>query len=173
MKLNRWVLSWFFVGMIIALSTSVLAYSTGNLNPSDPQQARSTLVLKKYMGQFGSLVAGMEILRLKEKQPDWEAIQLTLTEMNKTLQELKAADQQGNYKEFTQVLEKNLVEVQAYGKSKNPKIFNSFEKLTQTCFQCHAAHRPSDFWVPKEGDPKISKQSTSFLWTPQAAGLER
>lgn len=132
------------------------AYSTSTVNGQDEAQVRSTILLKKYMQQFGSLVAGMEILRSKEKTPDWEAIGLTLGQMEKTLKEMQAADKAKNYKQFTDVLEENLKEVKAYGLKKDKRVFDSFEKLTETCFKCHAQHRPSDFLIPKDKQPRIS-----------------
>ncbi|MDX1386122.1 MAG: hypothetical protein R3257_00935 [bacterium] len=133
-----------------------VAYSTSTVNSQDAGQARSTILLKKYMQQFGSLVAGMEILRSKEKTPDWEAIGLTLGQMEKTLKEMQAADQAQQYKQFTDVLEANLKEVKAYGQKKDKKVFDSFQNLTETCFKCHAQHRPSDFLIPKNKQPRIS-----------------
>jgi cytochrome c556 len=132
------------------------AYSTSTVNGQDEAQFRSTILLKKYMQQFGSLVAGMEILRSKEKSPDWEAIGLTVGQLEKTLKEMQAADKAKNYKQFTDLLENNLQEVKAYGQKKDKRVFDSFEKLTETCFKCHAQHRPSDFLIPKEKQPRIS-----------------
>jgi len=135
---------------------SIHAYS--KKDSSSPTQAgvRSTMMLKKYMGQFGTLVAGMEIMRIKEKKADWEAIQITLNEMTQTLDAMKKADKDGNYKEFTEALEKNLNEVKVYGKKKDIKVYEAFDDLTNTCFKCHAAHRPTDFLIPKKDTPRIS-----------------
>jgi hypothetical protein len=154
MKTKAWVLS--LLILIGILPLSLWAYSKKPPSEQSPQEVRSTMVLKEYMSHFGSLVAGMEIMKLKEKKPDWEAIQITIDEMDKTLKEMQAADAAGNYKEFTDVLEKNLTEVRSYGMKRNKKVYESFDKLTQTCFQCHAAHRPSDFLIPKQKDPRIS-----------------
>lgn len=142
-----------------------VAYPQGKVDPDNPQQVRSTMALKKYMGHFGTLVAGMEIMRAKEDKPDWEAISLTLKDMDQTLKQMQAADKAGNYTAFTNLLEKNLKQVQKYGKAKDPKVYEAFDQLTDTCFKCHAAHRPGDFLIPKESNPRISDdQKTSFLF---------
>jgi hypothetical protein len=130
----------------------------------DPEAARSTLILKKYMSDFGTLVAGMEIMKYKDQKPDWEAIDITIQEMNRTLEAMKQADQAGNYREFTDILEKNLAEVKSYGKKRDKKVFDAFDKVTDACFKCHAAHRPSDFLVPKEKEPRISGEKSSRLF---------
>lgn len=155
----------FILGALLIAPASSGAYSTGSVDPNNPEQVRSTMALKQYMGHFGTLVAGMEIMRAKEKKPDWDAIAITLKEMEKTLSEMQKADQAGNYKEFTSVLESNLAEVKKYGAKKDPKIYDAFDKLTNTCFNCHAAHRPSDFLIPKEKTPRMSDgQKTSYLF---------
>ncbi len=155
----------FFTLFIILVPLSVGAYSTGTVDPDNTEQVRATMALKKYMGSFGTLVAGMEIMRAKEKKPDWEAIAITLQEMDKTLIEMQKADRSGNYKAFTSLLEANLAEVKKYGAKKDPKVYDAFDKLTDTCFKCHAAHRPSDFLIPKEKSPRMgSDKKTSYLF---------
>lgn len=142
--------------LTLTVSTSLEAYSNKKMDPNNPAQVRSTMLLKKYMSKFGIMVAGLEILRSKEADPDWEAIALTIQQMDKTLKEMRVADKEKNYEAFTKILESNLAEVKAYGSKKDKKVFDSFQKLTQTCFNCHAAHRPTDFLIPKKSDPRIS-----------------
>jgi len=139
---------------------TLMSYSKKVKQDLSPAEVRSTMKLKKYMSSFGTLLAGMEIMKHKEKNPDWEVIAMTLTEMRQTLEAMKKADQAGNYREFTSALDKNLAEVEKYGKKKDKKVFDSFEKLTNTCFQCHAAHRPSDFLIPKKEEPRISQEGS-------------
>ncbi len=116
-------------------------------NPVDPQ---TTISLKQYMAKFGTLMAGVEILRIKEKQQiDWETIDLTLNEMTKTLNDMQAADKTGAYKAYTELLSGQLNDLKKQSQEKNKKIYDSFGKLSHTCFGCHAAHRPADFLVPK------------------------
>jgi hypothetical protein len=116
------------------------------------------------MADFGTLVAGMEILRFKEKKPDWAAIDTTLKEMEQTLQKMRTADQTGNYKEFTDLLDQNLQEVKSYGLKRDKKVFDAFDKLTNSCFKCHAAHRPSDFPLPPQQNPKLSQGESRPLF---------
>lgn len=133
------------------------AYSKKTTKELGPEEVRSTMVLKKYMSQFGTLVAGMEIMKIKEKKIDWPAIQITLAEMQKTLTEMRAADKAGNYREFTDILQRNLDMVKVYGQKKDPKVYDSFDQLTETCFKCHAAHRPSDFPLPSKEAPTTGR----------------
>jgi hypothetical protein len=142
------------------------AYSKKTDKEPGPEEVRSTMFLKQYMAEFGTLVAGMEILRFKEKKPDWAAIEITIQQMDQTIQKLKAADQAGNYKEFTDILDQNLQDVKKYGKAKDKRVFDSFDKLTDGCFKCHAAHRPSDFPLPPKQSPKISQGDQKLLFQP-------
>lgn len=123
----------------------------------------STTYLKKYMSDFGSLVAGMEILEIKGKNPDWEAIRTTLRDMEDTLYRMRMADKEGNYKEFTDILYQNLREVQDYAQKKDKKIYQGFDKMTNTCFQCHTEHRPKDYLNPKRKD-QANPSTTSWLF---------
>ncbi len=111
---------------------------------------RSTAELKKYMSNFGSMMAGLEIIRLKEKKPDWEVINLTLEEMSKTLKEMQQADSENAYKEYTDALAAGLVDLKEKGARKDKKFYDSLDKLSDSCFKCHAAHRPSDFPIPNK-----------------------
>jgi hypothetical protein len=107
------------------------------------------------MAKFGALLAGLEILRLKEKKPDWEAINLTLDELTQALGEMQKADTTHAYKEYTDVLAAGMVELRDKAQKQDKKFFHSVDKLTDTCFKCHAAHRPGDYLVPK-GNQRIS-----------------
>jgi hypothetical protein len=154
------------VALVVCVPALIQAYSKKTDKAPGPEEVRSTMHLKEYMADFGTLVAGMEILQLKEKTPDWAAIETTLREMDQTLQKMKAADQAGNYKEFTDILDQNLQEVKKYGKAKNKRVFDAFNKLTEGCFKCHAAHRPSDFPLPPKQSPKISQGDRTLLFQP-------
>lgn len=158
MKLKQGWLILVVSALAVIPTLSLWAHSQKSSQEKNPPEVRSTMMLKEYMAHFGSLVAGMEIMKLKEKNPDWDAIRITIQQMGQTLKQLQAADKEGNYKEFTDVLEKNLSEVKNYGDKKDKRVFDSFEKLTNTCFQCHAAHRPSDFLIPKPKEPRISEK---------------
>jgi CRISPR/Cas system CSM-associated protein Csm2 small subunit len=157
----------FIIAIFLGITPApVFGYSKSGTTDSTPEQVRSTMHLKKYMSDFGILVAGMEIMRFKEKKPDWEAISLTLGQMEETLNKMREADKDGSYKGFTDILDQNLKEVQSYGEKRDKKIYDSFDKLTNTCFKCHAQHRPSDYLVPKEKQPLLS-QTTSLLFQGQ------
>ena len=119
---------------------------------------RPTADLKKYMANFGTMLSSLEIIRLKEKKPDWEAIDIAVQDMNKNLAAMQKADQKNAYKEFTDVLAAGLVELSEKSKKRDPAFFSSLDKLSETCFKCHAAHRPGDYFVPK-GDPKLSTEN--------------
>src|SRR4030095_5909132 len=106
-------------------------------------------VLKKSMQNFGALVAGLEIMRAKEPKPDWPVVNKTLQEMTPTLKTMQQADTAGAYKKFTDRLETSLNELTLLSRKKSPKFYESYEQMTQTCFQCHAMHRPVDFMKPQ------------------------
>jgi hypothetical protein len=131
------------------------AYSGTPAVTSDQPATRSTAALKVYMAKFGSMFAGLEIMKIKEKKPDWEAIDLTLQEMSSTLAEMQKADEKNTYKEYTDLLAAGLVDLKAQSKRRDKKIFDGIDKLSNTCFQCHAVHRPADFIMPKK-DQRIS-----------------
>ena len=117
--------------------------------------ARSTVVLKKYMANFGSMIAGLEIMAVKEKKVDWDVVNLTLQEMSRTLAEMQKADEENAYKEYTDLLAAGLIDLKKEELSRNKEFFDSVNRLTNTCFKCHAAHRPGDYLVPKK-DKRLS-----------------
>jgi hypothetical protein len=114
------------------------------------QEIKSTRDLKQYMQKFGILIAGIELLRIKEKKIDWKSIQLSIDEMKQTVQSMQQADATNAYKNFTDELSKQMEILQTMSQSKDKKIYDEVEKLTDTCFQCHTVHRPSDFLKPKK-----------------------
>lgn len=145
----------FWILIAASLPFSHFSWAGGATVPT----TRSTAALKKYMANFGSMMAGLEILRVKEKKPDWEAINLTLKEMSDTLAEMQKADAENAYKEYTDVLASGLVDLKKKASERNKGFFDSVDQLTDTCFKCHAAHRPGDYLVPK--DKNISAEKAS------------
>ncbi len=101
------------------------------------------------MYKFGSLVAGLEMLRVKEEEPDWEAIGTTLKEMTESVSTMQTADTSKAYQKYTDELSAQLKILTKLNNKKDKKIYNGFDTLTQTCFQCHACHRPTDFLEKK------------------------
>jgi hypothetical protein len=118
--------------------------------PPPETEIKSSKDLKQFMYKFGALVAGIEILKVKEKTLDWGTIDLTLKEMGQNLEALQKADTSNFYKQFTDQLADQLTELKMMSRKKDKNIYDGFDKLTNTCFQCHAVHRPSDFLKPKE-----------------------
>jgi len=116
---------------------------------------QSTKALKQYMSKFGALVAGLEILRTKEPKPDWAVIGMTLKEMDTNLQQMLKVDKDGIYKNYTDALTQQMAELNQMNAKKDKRIYDGIDKLTDTCFKCHAAHRPGDFLNPKN-DQKLS-----------------
>ncbi len=160
MLLNKKIYLAISLTLSLLTASFIHAYSQKPIENPSEAQVRSTMMLKKYMSHFGSLVAGMEILRYKEKNPDWEAIKITIEDMKKTLQQMKQLDPKGHYQEFTQVLHNNLKEVESWSqKKKKAETYEAFDKLTGTCFSCHAVHRPSDFLIPTPKNRKKEKVS--------------
>lgn len=127
---------------------SLPCFAGGDTKVEVPPKASHAL--KQYMSKFGSLVAGLEILKLKEKNPDWKTIDKTVADMNQTLSDMQKADTNNAYKEYTDLLATSLADIRQLAEKKDRNIYNSFDKLSNTCFQCHAAHRPADFLKPKK-----------------------
>ncbi len=162
MKKNL-ILSFFKSVIIATLALTLFCVSTAGFagapeSVSNLHSIKTNKDLKKYMYHFGTLVAGLEISRIKEKTPDWESIEVTLKEMNDVLINLQKADTDNIYKSYTDTLTTRLAEIQALNRNKNPKIYKSFDRLTQSCFQCHAIHRPVDFLQNKNGKLMGSKE---------------
>jgi len=120
----------------------------------------STKALKQYMSKFGALVAGLEILRTKEPKPDWAVIGISLKEMDTNLQQMLKTDKTGAYKNYTDALTEQMAELKKMNEKKDKRIYDGIDKLTDTCFKCHAAHRPGDFLNPK-ADQKLSESQKS------------
>ena len=132
----------------------------GSLPPGTAPTVRSTMALKDYMAKFGSMLAGLEILRMKEKKPDWEAIDLTVQELSDNLAAMQKADSTHAYKEYTDVLGAGLVEMKEKARKREKGFFKSVDRLSDTCFRCHAAHRPGDYLAPKK-EMRISGSSAA------------
>ncbi|MBF0492729.1 MAG: hypothetical protein HQM15_08110 [Deltaproteobacteria bacterium] len=135
---------------------------------SNPQVIQD---LKKSMYRFGSLVAGLEILRVKEKQPDWETIDVSIKEIENIIHEMQKLDKDEVYKQYTANVSSQVTELKKLSKKKDKKIYEGFDKLSNDCFQCHAAHRPADFLKSKD-DPgpqernKIKERRNGFRNSP-------
>ncbi len=139
-RLNLYFLLLFTASLVIPN----LTWAGGATVPS----TRSTATLKKYMANFGAMMAGLEIMRLKEKKPDWDVIDLTLKEMSGTLAEMQKADAENAYKEYTDVLSSGLIDLKTKAGGRNKNFYDSLDKIMDTCFKCHAAHRPGDYLTP-------------------------
>ncbi len=131
---------------LLIINTEVKAF--GKLNTSS--DAENAFTLKQLMVRLGTLMAGIEILQANEKTPDREAINWTLNEMSKTLKQMQSIDKSGAYKKYTDVLAAGLLDLQNKNRKKDKHINDGFSNLIQTCFQCHAMHRPTDYLFPKD-----------------------
>jgi len=138
-----------FLSMAIILSFSLMQ-SPEIFAEHGEAATRSTANLKPYMAKFGTMLAGLEIIQLKEKKPDWPAIQLSVQQMDQTLKELQRADATNAYKEYTDNLEAGLAELKIKSQKKDITFFDSLNKISDSCFRCHAAHRPGDYYFPKD-----------------------
>lgn len=125
----------FFV--VVMLATQSFAQMK---HGGDPQ-------LKTFMSKFGTWFASLELMYIKEKQTDWEVVDLTVKEMQTNLENLKAADTQGKYQVYTTELSSIFMELEAKARKRNKQFFKTLDKLDMACFKCHAANRPSDFPV--------------------------
>lgn len=143
MLLKRIVIA---LSLVLIVNGSARAFSGAEGSIPDMETLRA---LKSFMSRFGVMVAGIELARAKEKTMDWEAIQISVEDMNQIFKELKGADKQRLYKPYFDELAVRLKEVSAKARKKDAAFYESFDKLTDTCFRCHAAHRPNDFLMPK------------------------
>ena len=75
MKTKKIIYSFIALLSFSLLFKNIVFSGPTNVAVSNPEVIKS---LKKYMQRFGSLVAGLEILRVKENEPDWEAIDLSV-----------------------------------------------------------------------------------------------
>lgn len=114
-----------------------------------PVDAESTATLKNMMGKFGTLMGGIQVSMAKDKEIDWDVVDLTLKDMDEVLKEMQKIDKNQAYKPFTDLLATGLADLKIKYRKKNKDIYEHFDKLTETCFQCHALHRPADFLFPK------------------------
>lgn len=143
-------LTGFFAGPLWAYPESVPS------NTSTP--ILSTGYLKQFMAKFGTLVAGLEIMRAKDEKPDWKAIEWTVNEMKKNWKETqKATSSVEAYQGYLQVLSLHIEALDKKTKKKDKGIYDAVDAMTESCFQCHTAHRPADFLVPKNNQ-KISNR---------------
>jgi hypothetical protein len=108
--------------------------------------------LSTYMGRFGVTVAGLEIMRNKDENIDWQLIRSEVRELNKVLAAMKKSDQTKKYNSFLDELALRLREVTQKAKKKDPSFYDSFDKMTDSCFACHTAHRPADFLKPNKSN---------------------
>jgi hypothetical protein len=118
----RTLLSSIFLGLF--LFSSLSASYAGGANPPDVE-IKTTHDLKQFMYKFGTLIAGVELLRAKEKTIDWAAIHITLQEMSQTLQAMQLADKTDAYKSFTDQLDSQLAELRKLSEKKSPQIYDS------------------------------------------------
>ena len=154
MKTKKIIYSFIALLSFSLLFKNIVFSGPTNVAVSNPEVIKS---LKKYMQRFGSLVAGLEILRVKENEPDWEAIDLSIKDIESTISEMQKLDKDEVYKQYTGAVAVQIAELKKLSKKKDKKIYDGFDKLTNACFQCHAAHRPADFLKNKDVRPLSGK----------------
>ena len=149
--------------LFLATAWSLLTFSTPLAakqlppHPSQPATA-ATPSLKQYMSTFGTMLAGLEIMKIHEKNVDWEAVDLSVREMSQSLDAMQKADTQNRYKEYTDILAAGMIDLKEKSAKRDKGFFKAVDQVSETCFKCHAAHRPGDYLVPKgpqySGDKK-------------------
>lgn len=100
------------------------------------------------MATFGTMLAGLEIMQAQEKNVDWEVVDLSIREMTQTLDAMQKADAQNRYREYTDILAAGMIELKEKSAKHDKNFFKSLDKVSESCFKCHAAHRPGDYLVP-------------------------
>ena len=145
---------WALAAATLSLSSPLLAKSLPP-HPAQPASA-ATPSLKQYMATFGTMLAGLEILKVHEKNVDWEVVDLSIKEMSQALDAMQKADSQNRYREYTDILAAGMVELKQKSAKRDKSFFKSLDQVSESCFKCHAAHRPGDYLIPK--DPRYSGQ---------------
>lgn len=138
--------------MILGLVMSFFGCFLARAQESSPQLIESIQYLREYMSRFGTTVAGLEIMRSKDETIDWQIIKSEVAELNKALHAMKKSDKTKKYSPFLNELSIRLQEVTQKAKKKDPSFYDSFDKMTESCFACHAAHRPADFLKPSKSN---------------------
>lgn len=135
--------------LVLSLFVSVATECKAGGITNAAQDAETTTSLKQLMAKLGTIMAGLEILKSKEKNPDWPSIDLSIKEMSDVLAQMKQADKTQSYKTYTDMLSAGLNDLKIKSEKKDKNIYAGFDDLIHTCFQCHAMHRPTDFIHPK------------------------
>lgn len=133
----------------ILLTLLLAAPLYGKTLPPHPAQAATaaTPELKQYMASFGTMFAGLEIMK-SEKKVDWQAIDLSIKEMSQALDAMQKADSQNRYRQYTDILAAGMIDLREKSAKKDKSFFKSLNQVSETCFRCHAANRPVDYLVP-------------------------
>lgn len=131
--------------LLVLFCLGVQAEAKTPEKPVHHPKSRSTASLQKYMSEFGSWFAGMEIMRSKEKKTDWKVLNESVAKMIDSLKALQSEDKKNLYKQFTDQLEKDFGDLQKQAGKKDKEFFKTLDRMSQTCFSCHAQNRPQDF----------------------------
>ena len=65
---------------------------------------------------------------------------------------MQKADEFHAYSDYTDALSASLSSVQLMAQRRDKSIFRGISKMSETCFQCHTAHRPANFNLPDQKD---------------------
>lgn len=103
-------------------------------------QALSAQRLKGYMFQFVSLASELRMEDIKGARPNWEAMEKTLKAMRKNLQAMREADSDQQYSAYLDRLSSDIKKLQVMEVKRDPKISKAYDRMTQSCLQCHSAH---------------------------------
>jgi cytochrome c556 len=145
------------VALLILACSSPLSAKSLPAHPIQPATA-ATPSLKQYMATFGTMLAGLEIIKVQEKNIDWEVVDLSVREMSQTLDAMQKADSQNRYREYTDILAAGMIELKEKSAKKDKGFFKALDKVSESCFKCHAAHRPGDYLIPKDQQYSIEKR---------------
>lgn len=136
--------------LILASLAAASPLSAKSLPPHPASAATAaTPSLKQYMATFGTMMAGLEILKVQDRNVDWEVVDLSLREMSQTLDAMQKADSANRYREYTDILAAGMVELKEKSAKHDKNFFKALDKVSESCFKCHAAHRPGDYLVPQ------------------------
>jgi cytochrome c556 len=121
-----------FLTLLLFLSYYSLCFSQSN--PSSPS-------LKKYMIQFQSLLANLQMLKGGETPTDWNSVDTRLRELRQNINAMQKSDSEGNYSQYLSTLSIQVGGLEGLARKKDPVLFSKIDIITKSCFQCHTTHR--------------------------------
>jgi len=121
--------------MPLLLTALPIFQASGAAPDSSPPQVS---VLKKSMISFQDSVAKLQMLQSKN---EWDQVAAALKSLRASVEALKRSDPGLEYPGAILKVSLIVSEMESLQKMKDPALFDKIPSLTQSCLQCHSAHR--------------------------------